>query len=49
VFDDRHQMVGLLFAGSHLQTLVNPIALVLSELSAAAATAGIAGLQAITA
>lgn len=46
VFNDRHELVGLLFAGSTLQTLVNPISDVLSSLCAAAS---IPSLQVITA
>lgn len=42
VLNDRHEIVGLLFAGSNLQTLVNPIADVVKSLRT---TSGINSLQ----
>ena len=45
VLNDRHELVGLLFAGSDFHTLVNPIGHVRSQLRAAA---GINSLEVIT-
>jgi hypothetical protein len=45
VLNDRHELVGLLFAGSEQQTLVNPIAHVLAKLREAS---GIADLSVVT-
>jgi hypothetical protein len=45
VLNDRHELVGLLFAGAALQTLVNPIADVFLQLRAAAAAVGVRGLE----
>ena len=47
VLNDEHEIVGLLFAGSSLQTLVNPIDVVLAELQAVCAPLGINGLDVI--
>jgi hypothetical protein len=44
VLNDQAELVGLLFAGSHLQTLVNPIDEVLKALRAAA---GLPSLQVV--
>ena len=45
VLSDRHELVGLLFAGNDFHTLANPIAAVISELRSAA---GIPSLRVIT-